>query len=190
MKGIIMKLVLWVFLLCNISFQAQDLSLNDVELDGNVFAIRLVNRPDRALFSDGDHGGAIRDGFYTSRWKKQFWLFEKVEDNVYTIQNVVDKRYLSKDKYENRGVSTLKKTADRVEDFKWEVEALEEGVFVIRPKENAQIVTFGDYKRTEIFLADYKDDLNQFVNLEHIESFETKKSKLFIDKSSIVSTNK
>ncbi len=190
MKNLVKGLFFCFFLVFNVGLQAQDFDSSQLDLDGKVFAVKLMERPSRALFSDGDNSGAVKDGFYTARWKKQFWLFEKVDEEVYMIRNIADNRYLSVDAYENRGVSVLRKEVGLAENFNWKLEVVVDGVFVVKSVKEQHIITFGDFKRTEVFLADYKDDSNQFVSLDHIENIEIKKSKLFTDKSSLVSANK
>ncbi len=190
MKNYFKKLHL-LLILCAGCFMlnAQNLS-EDVNLHQQIFAIKLASKPQRALFVRAEDNNVVRDGFFTTRWKKQFWLFELKENNLYAIKNVVNNEFLSSNTIDREKLVTQKSQNIPLASMLWEVVLVEGDKFKLKLSNQEVYVTFGDFDHTETLLVDYVDDLKQVILFDKIKGYNYDTEKEILIKPSLVSTAK
>lgn len=190
MKNYFKKLHL-LLILCAGCFMLNAQSLPENEnLHQQVLAIKLASKPQRALFARAEDDNVVRDGFFTTRWKKQFWLFELKENNLYTIKNVVNNEFLSSNTIEKEKLVTQKSQNTPLASMLWEVVFVEDDKFKLKPSNQEVYLTFGDFDHTETLLVEYVDDLKQVITFDKIKGYNYDTVKEVLIKPSLVSTAK
>lgn len=164
--------------------------VTSVEFDQEIVAIKLASKPQRALFESRENGDLVKDGFFTTRWKKQFWLFQHEGNQFYKIKNVVSNRFISASRNSFNELIMVSEKSVSNESLLWQIVVTEENQFKLKSLKEDKYLTFGEFNHTETMLVDYKDDLKQLLVFEKIEGAKANKENTLLSKPSLVSTAK